>query len=427
MAQIQAIRGFNDILPAETPRWQALERLLQQIVESYGYSEIRFPILERTELFQRGVGEVTDIVAKEMFSFADRDDDSLSLRPEGTASCVRVGIEHGLFYNQTQKLWYRGPMFRYERPQKGRYRQFHQFGVEAFGFADIDIEAELIALSYRFWRALGLSEGMQLELNTLGDQADRAQYRALLVAYFERHYSLLDEDSRKRLVANPLRILDSKNPDLQALIADAPKLLHSLSDASRSRFERLQQVLREAQVPFRINPRLVRGLDYYSHTVFEWVSEHLGAQSTFCAGGRCDSLVPQLGGKDCPAVGFAIGLERLLLLLEAVGKAATPVCAPQAYLIVAGDLAQAQAAAWAERLRDALPGLRLQLNLGGGSLKKQMQRADKSGADYALVLGEAELAAQVLTCRSLRTESPQQSLNFEAVRDLLRPLTEQGV
>lgn len=427
MAQIQAIRGFNDILPAETPQWQALEQLLQQIAEAYGYREIRLPLVERTELFQRGVGEVTDIVAKEMFQLEARDDEALSLRPEGTAGCVRASIEHGLLYNQTQKLWYMGPMFRYERPQKGRYRQFHQFGVEAFGFAGVDIEAELIALSYRFWCQLGLSSGMQLEINSLGDAQDRLHYRQLLVEYFSQHQAQLDEDSLRRLSTNPLRILDSKNPALQALIEAAPKMLDCLSLASRERFETLQAWLQSAGIPFKVNTRLVRGLDYYSHTVFEWVTEHLGAQATFCAGGRFDSLPEKLGNKKaCPAVGFAIGVERLLLLLQAIGRPLAQSPAPHAYFIVAEEV-QSQALAWSERLRNQVPGLRLQLNLGGGSLKKQLQRADQSGAEYAVILGVSELEQGFLACRPLRQQAEQQSLTLEAVGALLSPLVEQGV
>ncbi|TVQ89144.1 MAG: histidine--tRNA ligase [Chromatiaceae bacterium] len=399
--QLRAIRGMHDILPGTSDHWQTLEDQVRAVLDSYGYGELRTPLVEVTELFQRSIGEVTDIVEKEMYSFTDRGGDHLSLRPEGTASCVRAAIEHGLL-DQAQRLWYRGPMFRRERPQRGRYRQFHQIGVEVFGLGGPDIDLEVILLTRRLWAALGI-EGLQLEINSLGDSAERATYRDLLVAYLQDHTEQLDADSRHRLGSNPLRILDSKNPDLAEIIARAPSLLDHLGAASRTHFETLCAGLERAAIPYRINPRLVRGLDYYNRTVFEWISTDLGAQGTVCAGGRYDGLVAQLGGPPTPAVGFAMGLERLLELLPSRQPAA-----PDAYLVAFGADAEAAALHLAEQVRAALPELRLVCHCGGGSAKAQFKRADRSGARIALVLGEAELASASIGIKPLRGAGEQQ-------------------
>ncbi len=405
--KIQAIRGMNDILPAQTPLWQHIEATIRQVLHSYGYQEIRMPLLEATELFNRTIGEVTDIVEKEMFSFTDRNGDRLSLRPEGTAGCVRAGIEQGLFYNQIQRLWYMGPMFRHERPQKGRYRQFHQIGAEAYGLAGADIDAEIILMTARFWRQLGLND-LELQINSLGTAATRAAYREHLVNYFSDHHKQLDADSQRRLDTNPLRILDSKNPDMQTLIEGAPQLLEHLDEPSQTHFAKLKQLLDQAGVNYRVNPRLVRGLDYYNRTVFEWVTQRLGAQGTVCAGGRYDTLVEQIGGRATPAIGFAMGIERLVLLLSA--ELEIPNNAPHIYLIMVGDEGIQQGFRLAETLRDALPKLRLLTHCGGGSFKSQFKRADKSGAKIALVLGEDEVAKQEVTIKYLREKQPQISL-----------------
>ncbi len=399
---IQAVRGMNDILPEETPYWRYLQRVWEEVLASYGYREIRLPILEKTALFKRSIGEVTDIVEKEMYTFIDRNGDSLTLRPEGTAGCVRAGIEHGLLYNQIQRLWYQGPMFRHERPQKGRYRQFHQLGVETFGMAGPDIDAELILLSARILERIGLADEIVLQINSLGSAESRTRYRELLVDYFSRHIDQLDEDSRRRLHTNPLRILDSKNPRMQGLIEEAPRMSEHLDDASKEHFERLLAYLYEAGIGYQVNPRLVRGLDYYNRTVFEWVTDRLGAQGTVCAGGRFDSLVGQLGGKPTPAAGFAMGIERLVALLMEDEKIAVPADRPQIYLVVVGEGAERAGMTIAERLRRALPGLRLQLNCGGGSFKSQLKRADRSGAEMALILGEDELVQESITIKPLR-------------------------
>ena len=408
--QIQAIRGMNDCLPQDTPVWQYVEQVLRNTVSSYGYSEIRFPIVEMTELFKRSIGEVTDIVEKEMYTFADRNGDSLTLRPEGTACCVRAGNEHGLLYNQEQRLWYTGPMFRHERPQKGRYRQFHQFGLEAFGIASADIDAEVIILSARLWQQLGLTPFVKLELNSLGSTEARAAYRDALVAYLEQHKALLDEDSLRRMYSNPLRVLDSKNPALADVLARAPQLAQYLDDESAAHFERLKQLLTQAGIEFSVNPRLVRGLDYYNKTVFEWVTKVLGAQGTVCAGGRYDGLVEQLGGKATPAVGFALGLERLVLLLQTLGLVPVLPAAADIYLMTLGDNAELAALSVAERLRSALPGKRIMVHCGGGNLKKQMKRADKSGASIGLILGDDELAREEIAIKWLREDKPQQTI-----------------
>ncbi|MDI5935339.1 histidine--tRNA ligase [Halomonas kalidii] len=409
--KIQAIRGMNDLLPGQSALWQYFEGQVRVLMQRYGYDEIRTPIVEQTALFARSIGEVTDIVEKEMYTFEDRNGDSLTLRPEGTASCVRAAMEHGLLHNQTQRLWYQGPMFRHERPQKGRYRQFHQVGVETFGLDGPDIDAEVILLSARLWQQLGLFEHVTLELNSLGSSAARAAYRELLVAYFERHHALLDEDSRRRLTSNPLRILDSKNPDMAEMLAGAPKLMDHLDDASREHFEQLTALLDAAGIDYVINPRLVRGLDYYGRTVFEWTTTALGSQGTVCAGGRYDGLVEQLGGKPTPAVGFALGIERLILLLETL--ALVPESARgelDLYLLPMDDAATRQALLLGERLRGELPGLRAQLHCGGGSFKSRIKKADRSGARLALLLGEDELAQGTATLKFLREEREQLSL-----------------
>ena len=416
---IKAIRGMNDILPTQTPLWQYIENTLRHQLETYGYREVRMPLLETTELFSRSIGEVTDIVEKEMFTFTDRNGDSLTLRPEGTASCVRMGIENSLFHNQVQKLWYSGPMFRHERPQKGRYRQFHQIGAEVYGLASPDIDAEMILMTARCWRQLGLTD-LELQLNSLGSAEARAVYREQLVNYFSKHLSQLDTDSQRRLHTNPLRILDSKNPDLQPLIENAPQLLDYLDEESQAHFVALKQLLDKTGITYQINPRLVRGLDYYNRTVFEWVTRRLGAQGTVCAGGRYDTLVEQIGGRTTPAVGFAIGIERLVLLISQ-SPLPMPEPTPHAYLIMVGDPAVQQGFCLAESLRDALPQLRLLTHCGGGSFKSQFKRADKSGAQVALVLGEDELANQQVTLKYLRESRPQVSVTQSELADYLKP------
>jgi histidyl-tRNA synthetase len=397
---------MNDILPDQTPLWQWLEGHVRTVLDSYGYREIRMPLVEATELFKRSIGEVTDIVEKEMYTFDDRNGDSLTLRPEGTASCVRAGEQHGLLYNQVQRLWYAGPMFRHERPQAGRYRQFHQIGVETFGMAGPDIDAEVILMTARLWQALGLADKVSLELNSLGDSDDRRRYREALVAYLESHRDALDEDSIRRLEKNPLRILDSKDPGTREVLAGAPSLSEYLGDESRTHFQQLCTMLDDAGVAYTLNPALVRGLDYYGKTVFEWVTDALGAQGTVCAGGRYDGLVEQLGGRATPAVGFAMGIERLVLLLE---QAPPELPSAADIYIVAPEQAGA-ALVLAESLRDSLPGVRVQCHCGGGSFKSQMKKADKSGARLALLLGSEELAENSVTVKPLRGEGEQQRI-----------------
>lgn len=416
---IQSIRGMNDILPTQTSVWQYVENTLYSVLETYGYQEIRMPILEATELFSRSIGEITDIVEKEMFSFTDRNGDSLTLRPEGTAGCVRAGVEHHLFYNQTQRLWYSGPMFRHERPQQGRYRQFHQIGVEAYGLTGPDIDAEMIAMTARGWQQLGLT-GLALQINSLGSTTTRTTYREQLVNYFSDHRDQLDEDSQRRLSTNPLRILDSKNPTLQSLINQAPQLLDYLDEESLRHFTELQNLLNGLGVAYQVNPRLVRGLDYYNRTVFEWLTPQLGAQGTVCAGGRYDNLVNQIGGRPTPAIGFAIGIERLVLLMLQ-GSQPVPDKVPQAYLIMVGAVLP-QGLRLAEALRQELPKLRLVTHCGGGSLKNQFKRADKSGAQIALVLGEDEVANQQITLKYLRENKPQVQLAQSALAEHLQQL-----
>jgi histidyl-tRNA synthetase len=400
---------MNDILPDQTPLWQYLEHTVAGLLGGYGYREIRFPILEQTELFKRSIGEVTDIVEKEMYTFEDRNGDSLTLRPEGTASCVRACEEHGLLFNQSQRLWYAGPMFRHERPQKGRLRQFHQIGVEAFGMPGPDIDAELILLSARLWRRLGIADHVTLELNSIGAAEDRAAYRSALVAYLEPFRDQLDGDSRRRLESNPLRILDSKDENTRRLLAGAPSFTDFLGGEARDHFARLCALLDGAGVRYRLNPALVRGLDYYCKTVFEWTTERLGAQGTVCAGGRYDGLVEQLGGRPTPGAGFALGVERLCLLLETLAVVpAEIVSAPQVYLVAAGAAAEDAALLLGEELRTRLPGLRLQVNCGGGGFKSQFKRADRSGAAIAVVLGDDEVARQVVNIKWLRDEAREQ-------------------
>ena len=413
MSNIRAIRGMNDILPDETASWQYVEQVIRQLMAGYGYSEIRLPVVEQTDLFRRGVGEATDIVEKEMYTFLDRNEDSLTLRPEGTAGCVRAAIQHGLL-NTPQRLWYAGPMFRYERPQKGRQRQFHQVGLEAFGVASPDMDAEVILLTARLWRLLGVSADVELQLNSIGSAESRANYRDALVVYLREHFDALDEDSQRRLDSNPLRILDSKNQDTQSLLDAAPSLSDYLDEESRGDFERLCALLEAAGVEYTLNPRLVRGLDYYNKTVFEWVTDRLGAQGTVCGGGRYDGLVQQLGGKAVPGVGFAMGVERLVLLLEECGQLPQPASAADIYTVSFGDEAQREAVAASELLRDAFPGLRIVQHNGGGSFKSQMKKADKSGARLALIWGEDEVASGTVSLKALR-EADKERLGQQSV------------
>lgn len=418
---IQAIRGMNDYLPAETALWQRIEGVLKQTLASYGYSEIRLPLVEQTPLFKRAIGEVTDVVEKEMYTFEDRNGESLTLRPEGTAGCVRAGIEHGLLYNQEQRLWYMGPMFRYERPQKGRYRQFYQIGVEVFGLQGPDIDAELIMLNARWWKALGISEHVRLELNSIGSLDARAHYRDALVAFLEQHKEVLDEDCKRRMYSNPMRVLDSKNPDVQQLLNDAPQLGDYLDDESREHFSGLCALLDDAGISYTVNQRLVRGLDYYNRTVIEWVTDSLGSQGTVCGGGRYDGLVEQLGGRATPAVGFAMGMERLVLLIQAVNPEFEPTSNVDVYVIASGQGVQSAAMQLAEKLRDEAPELRLMTNFGGGNFKKQFARADKWGARVALVLGEDEVKAGQVVIKDLR-RGEQQTLDQAEAAAVLRTL-----
>jgi histidyl-tRNA synthetase len=393
---------MNDILPDQTPVWQFLERTVAAVLSTYGYAEIRLPIVEKTALFKRSIGEVTDIVEKEMYTFDDRNGDSMTLRPEGTAGCVRAAVEHGLLVTP-KRLWYAGPMFRYERPQKGRQRQFHQVGVEAFGVATPDMDAELILLCARLWRKLGLSDAVELQVNSIGSAQARKHYRAALVEFLEGHFEALDEDSQRRLHTNPLRILDSKNPQTQALLDGGPDLAGFLDEEAQSDFARLCELLDATGVRYTVNRRLVRGLDYYNKTVFEWVTDQLGAQGTVCAGGRYDGLVEQLGGKSVPAVGFAMGLERLVLLLLAQ-DAVPPVSGVDVYVVAVGGVAERAALQAVEGMREDFPQLHIVQHTGGGSFKSQMKKADKSGARIALIWGEDEVAARAVTVKHLRQE-----------------------
>lgn len=399
-----------DILPEDSPLWQSMETAALEVLSSYGYEEIRLPIIESTDLFARSIGEVTDIVEKEMYTFADRNDDSMTLRPEGTAGCVRAVVQHNLAVTP-QRLWYMGPMFRYERPQKGRQRQFHQLGVEAFGVSSPDQDAELIALCRQFWRRLGVDDALQLEINTIGSAPDRARYRNALVGYLSQHVDQLDEDSQRRLATNPLRILDSKSPDTQQVLDNAPVLQDYLDDDTRAEFEQLLAYLNALGIEYVVNPRLVRGLDYYNKTVFEWTTEHLGAQSTVCGGGRYDTLVETFGGKATPAAGFAVGLERLTLLMQALDiTVSTPA---DLYVITAGETAFRHSLPRLDALRRRYPELDIIQHLGGGSFKSQFKRADKSGAAWALVYGDAEVAAQQVTLKPLRADAEQRTIADE--------------
>jgi histidyl-tRNA synthetase len=413
----RSIRGMNDLLPEVSATWRQVESIVREVIESYGYHEIRLPILEYTEVFARAIGEVTDIVEKEMYTFRDRNEESLTMRPEATAGMVRAGITNGLFHNQRQKLWTLGPMFRYEKPQKGRYRQFHQFDVEAMGYPGPDIDAELIIMCARLWERLGLGR-LTLQINTLGSPETRTRYRDELVAYFSAVKNQLDEDSIRRLDKNPLRILDSKNPDMQVLIADAPVMTDYLDEASAAHFDGLQSLLNAAGVPFEVNPRLVRGLDYYNLTVFEWITDALGSQGAVCAGGRYDGLVEKLGGRPTSAIGWAMGVERLIGLYEACGGSAG-VTAADVYIVAVGDAAFAAGMTVAERLRDADAGIRVELNLGGGSFKSQLKRADRSGAEFAVILGEDEVERGEAGLKPLRSGGEQQSVSLDKLTESL--------
>lgn len=412
---IQAIKGMHDLLPDEVGRWQYVEETVRYLMSLYGYREMRTPLVEKTELFSRAIGEVTDIVEKEMYTFSDRNGDSLSLRPEGTASCVRASIEHGLLHNQQQRLWYMGPMFRHERPQKGRYRQFYQVGVETFGYPGPDIDIELILMSARLWQLLGV-KGLRLEINSLGTAECRVTYKKELVNYFESHRDELDEDSLRRLERNPLRILDSKNPDMRRVVEQAPVLLDHLDQESRRHFEVLTGALDTLGVDYQVNPRLVRGLDYYSRTVFEWITDELGAQSAVCAGGRYDALVTMLGGKDTPAIGFALGIERLVELLKAQ-EAPMLEPSPDVYLVLAGDIAEATGRLIAEKLRGE--GISAVTNCGGGSMKSQMKKADRSGARYTLILGDEEMEKGSVTVKDMSGMSGQQLVSLDELSPYL--------
>ncbi len=420
MEKLQAIRGMNDILPEHIHWWHFLEERLRQVAQQYGYEEIRFPIVEKTQLFKRTIGEVTDVVEKEMYVFEDRNGDSLALRPEGTAGCVRAAIQNGLLHHQIQKLWYMGPMYRHERPQKGRYRQFYQFGAEAFGLSGPDIDVELIAFTYRLWQQLGLADKLVLQINSLGSQAARQAYRTVLVDYFTQRHHELDEDSQRRLATNPLRILDSKNPAMKTLVEKAPRLLTYLDDESAKDFQLLLSQLDNLNIPYEVSPCLVRGLDYYSKTVFEWVSHDLGAQGTVCAGGRYDDLVSLLGGRTTPAVGFSIGLERIVLLLEMFFlKEAAPIT-PHVYLMTLGDEPRAKSLALAEDLRNQVPKLRIQTHLGEGSAKSQFKKADKSGAILGVLMGENELANNEVVIKFLRETKEQCTVSLNELSAYLK-------
>ena len=407
---IQAIRGMNDCSPTESPLWQWIEGQVRQILSSYGYSEVRMPIVESTPLFARAIGEVTDVVSKEMYTFWDNDE-QLTLRPEGTAGCVRAAIEHGWIYNNEQRLWYMGPMFRHERPQKGRYRQFHQAGVEVFGIASPEIDAELIILTARLWKALGIDQHVSLQLNSIGSLEARANYRSALVAFLENHQDLMSEEEKERLVKNPLRILDTKNQALQDVLDGAPKLLDYLDDESREHFAQLCDLLDAVGIQYEINPKLVRGLDYYNKTVFEWVTSALGAQGTVCGGGRYDGLVEQLGGHATSGVGFAMGLERLVLLVQEVNKSIPVKSAVDIYVVYQGEGTTLAAFQLAEKLRSELPHLSTMLHCSGGNFKKQFKRADKSGATLALVLGESEVQNNQVVVKHLLGAAEQQTID----------------
>ena len=398
--KIQAIRGMNDCLPAQSALWQKLENSVKKVISAYGYTEMRMPIVEMTQLFSRAIGEVTDVVEKEMYTFEDRNGDSLTLRPEGTAGCVRACIENSLIDRSEQRVWYMGPMYRHERPQKGRYRQFHQCGAEVFGLDGPDVDAELIMMTARLWRELGISEHVRLELNSIGSSEDRINYRTALIAFLEQHIDVLDDDCKRRMHTNPLRVLDSKNPDVQAILADAPRLSDYLGEESKQHFAGLCELLNAAGIEYTVNERLVRGLDYYNRTVFEWITESLGAQGTICGGGRYDGLVEQLGGKATSAVGFAMGLERLVLMLETL-ELTDVRRAVDVYMVTAGEGTMMAGMKLAEQLREHIDGLRVMSYFGGGNFKKQFKRADKVGASVALVLGENEVAESTVVLKDL--------------------------
>jgi len=408
---------MNDILPDAAATWSHLESIVKEVIESYGYREIRLPILEQTELFARSIGEATDVVEKEMYTFTDRDGDSITMRPEATASMVRAGLSNGLLHNQRQKLWTSGPMFRHEKPQKGRYRQFHQFDVEALGYPGPDVDAELILLCARMWQRMGLDR-LELEINSLGTPETRATYREALVEYFSGVKSRLDEDSIRRLDKNPLRILDSKNPDMQEIIEAAPVMLEYLDDESAAHFSDLKSMLELAGVAYRVNPRLVRGLDYYNRTVFEWVTDALGSQGAICSGGRYDGLVEKLGGKPTPAIGWAMGIERLVMLYGVCGGS-TPANVPDVYIVAVGEAALRRCLELAEQIRDGIAAVKVELNLDGGSFKSQLKRADKSGADYALIMGEDEVANDKIGMKPLRSKDDQISIALDELVTLL--------
>lgn len=422
--RIQAVRGMNDILPDRTAIWRYVEQIFASCLLRYGYQEIRFPLVESTQLFKRTIGEVTDIVEKEMYTFNDLNGDSLTLRPEGTAGCLRACLEHGLLHNQQQKLWYMGPMFRHERPQKGRYRQFTQFGVEAFGISDFTIELELISICRRLWEQLGFANHVELQINTLGELTERQNYKKVLVEYLRDHYEQLDDDSKRRLERNPLRILDSKNPDLQQLIANAPKLIDVLEGKSREHFQAFCDGLTALQIPYTIKPFLVRGLDYYGHTVFEWVTDKLGSQATVCAGGRYDVLVEQLGGTPTPAAGFALGIERILLLMETLNSIALPEKRDSLFIIATNAEAVVQGLAMAELIRDTYPSVEVITNSAGGSFKSQFKKADKSGARFALILGDDEIASQRVSIKDLRKDMEQITVERANINQFLQDYLE---
>lgn len=416
---IQAIRGMNDCAPTESPLWQWIEAQVRNVLNSYGYSEVRMPIVESTPLFARAIGEVTDVVSKEMYTFWDNDE-QLTLRPEGTAGCVRAAIEHGWIYNNEQRLWYIGPMFRHERPQKGRYRQFHQAGVEVFGIANPEIDAELIMLTYRLWKALGIDQHVTLQLNSIGSLEARANYRSALVGFLENHQDLMNDEEKERLVRNPLRILDTKNPELQKVLDNAPKLLDYLDDESREHFEQLCSLLDAVGIQYEINPKLVRGLDYYNKTVFEWVTSALGAQGTVCGGGRYDGLVEQLGGHATPSIGFAMGLERLVLLVQEVNPNVPIKSAVDIYVVYQGEGTTLAAFELAEKVRSKLSHLNTMLHCSGGNFKKQFKRADKSGATLALVIGESEVQNKQVVVKHLQGGADQQTLDLVNIIDYIQ-------
>ena len=415
--QIKSVRGMPAILPGEVKKWQFVEAVAKNVLHAYSYNEIRTPVVERSELFQRTIGENTDIVAKEMYTFVDRNDQSLSLRPEATAGIIRAGIDQGFFYNQTQKLWSIGPMYRYERPQKGRYRQFHQINMEAFGFPGPDIDFEMILLTGRIWKALNLSP-LQLELNSLGSPESRKEYKRQLQDYFNDHQKELDEDSLRRLGRNPLRILDSKNPDLQEIIESAPKMVDFLDQESNEHFEGLMAMLQEHAIEYSLNTRLVRGLDYYTRTVFEWTTDQLGAQATVCGGGRYDALVAELGGKTTSAIGCAIGLERLIELVD-VSDQNDQNNPPKIYIVAVGSKAEGERFLLAEELREAYPNLSIEMNLNGGRFKQQFKRADKAGADIALILGDDEMRQQTVGVKPMRSEGHQETVDRKELLSII--------